>query len=261
MSVSKGLTIRALHFEIYHDHSHTMNRLTQELQDSLKAFRDHWARILRILCRNKESEGPAWAIQKFPLLSYLHSTETDGKNGEELEHAKQFVDDIINKEIFKYVEDKYKLDENGHIGLRSADAVVQPQPPTNIQMQPPLLRPNALSMVPIPDGMVPFPTTITNTDNRTIDNRTINNINNQPVDNQTIDNRFIVNNVENHYSGADQESIEQISEKLDEILKEQKDIRKEQKDIVKKIEDLKFDHCYLTRMVDRLDNTIFDHFL
>ena len=49
-----------------------------------------------------------------------------------------------------------------------------------------------------------------------------------------------VNHVHHHHhNGANQESIDQISEKIDEILKVQKDMLKEQKKITKEIGDLK----------------------
>ena len=211
-----------------------MNRLTQELQDSLKAFRDQDDVIRTLLCRNKGSEGPAWATQYFEVLSELYDIKTAGKNGEEFNRARKMVYSLIRREIFNYVEKNYALDENGQVASRSTDAIIQR--PANIQQQPRLLRTNPFLMAPMSNGIVPFPTTVRTAP---VFTGAVGPGNTGPVN----------HHVNHHHNGADQESIEQISEKHDEILKVQKDILKEQKKITKEIGDLKLSHNELKATV------------
>ena len=203
-----------------------MNRLTQELQDSLKAFRDQDDVIRTVLGRARGdhglTHGPVWATQRFKVLSELYDSETTGKNGKELNQAKKFVGNLIRREILNYVEKNYTLDENGQVAHRSAGPIIQR--PANIQQQPRLLGSIPLQMAPMAFPMAPFQISYN-----------IDKI--QHIQSQ--------HNVHHHHSSVDEE----MKMKIEDLQKDHKNLQKEQRKQGKEIGDLKLSHTDLKTTV------------
>ena len=203
-----------------------MNKISTEIQDSLEEFRNEDDNIRKLLHR-KHKQGAAWAINKFRVLKDLCDSETVGLTGVELQSAKKRVDNIIRNRVFNYVENKYVIDENDQVALRSAGAVI-PRPTNNQQQrQRQLFRPNPVPMDPVL-GSIPFPFSV----NYTVNTGTVN----------TYTGPVKQTNVHHHHSGADQKDIKKIHKNLE-------DIQEEQTKQGKEIGDLKLSHTDLQTTV------------